>query len=124
MEWQYLSKEYQKQFWATNKNARGGAVALIYPTTTTVLADVLGVPFQVALVIGFCAASIPFNPATVSNDRLAGSGRFPSGLQPFATNIAGGGDPAAGTGRCRRVAPTPATAAFGDSFDSRLGDQV
>jgi putative flippase GtrA len=33
----------------------GGAVALVYLTTTTVLADVVGVPFQVALAIGFCA---------------------------------------------------------------------
>jgi putative flippase GtrA len=32
----------------------GSAVALVYLTTTTVLAGVLGVPFQVALAIGFC----------------------------------------------------------------------
>jgi putative flippase GtrA len=33
----------------------GSVVALVYLTTTTVLAGVLGVPFQVALAIGFCA---------------------------------------------------------------------
>jgi putative flippase GtrA len=32
----------------------GGTVALIYLTTTTVLADVVGLPFQAALAIGFC----------------------------------------------------------------------
>ena len=32
----------------------GGIVALVYLTTTTVLADVFGLPFQVALAIGFC----------------------------------------------------------------------
>ena len=33
----------------------GGIVALVYLTTTTVLAEVFGVPFQAALAIGFCA---------------------------------------------------------------------
>jgi putative flippase GtrA len=32
----------------------GGTVMVVYLTTTTVLADVAGLPFQVALVIGFC----------------------------------------------------------------------
>lgn len=32
----------------------GGIVALIYLITTTVLADIVGLPFQVALAIGFC----------------------------------------------------------------------
>jgi putative flippase GtrA len=32
----------------------GGTVALIYLATTTVLADVAGMPFQAALAIGFC----------------------------------------------------------------------
>lgn len=32
----------------------GGTVALVYLTTTTVLADVVGMPFQAALAIGFC----------------------------------------------------------------------
>lgn len=32
----------------------GGTVALIYLGTTTVLADVVGMPFQAALAIGFC----------------------------------------------------------------------
>ena len=31
-----------------------------------------------------------FDPAAVEDDRLAGSSSFPPGLQPFATNIAGG----------------------------------
>jgi putative flippase GtrA len=34
----------------------GGVVALVYLTTTTVLADVFAVPFQRALLIGFLAA--------------------------------------------------------------------
>ncbi len=34
----------------------GCAVALVYLTTTTVLADVLGLPFQIALVVGFVTA--------------------------------------------------------------------
>jgi hypothetical protein len=35
--------------------------------------------------------TITFNPSTLVNtDRLAGSGVFPPGLQPFATNISGG----------------------------------
>jgi putative flippase GtrA len=34
----------------------GGLVAIVYLTTTTVLADVVGLPFQAALVIGFCLA--------------------------------------------------------------------
>jgi putative flippase GtrA len=33
----------------------GGTVALVYLLTTTVLAEVVGVPFQAALAIGFCA---------------------------------------------------------------------
>jgi putative flippase GtrA len=33
----------------------GGTVALVYLTTTTVLAEVFGVPFQAALAIGFSA---------------------------------------------------------------------
>jgi putative flippase GtrA len=32
----------------------GGAAAVCYLGTTTVLADVVGFPFQVALVVGFC----------------------------------------------------------------------
>lgn len=32
----------------------GGVVALVYLVTTTVLADVVGLPFQVALAIGLC----------------------------------------------------------------------
>jgi putative flippase GtrA len=31
----------------------GGVVAIVYPATTTVLADVVGLPFQAALAIGF-----------------------------------------------------------------------
>ncbi|MGO9761771.1 MAG: GtrA family protein [Solirubrobacteraceae bacterium] len=34
----------------------GGLVALVYLLTTTALAVVAGVPFQIALVIGFCVA--------------------------------------------------------------------
>ncbi len=34
----------------------GGTVALLYLTVTTVLADVVGLPFQVALVLGFSAS--------------------------------------------------------------------
>jgi putative flippase GtrA len=34
----------------------GGTVALVYLGTTTVLADVVGMPFQAALAIGFCLA--------------------------------------------------------------------
>jgi putative flippase GtrA len=34
----------------------GGVVALVYLTATTVLADVVGLPFEVALAIGFCIA--------------------------------------------------------------------
>jgi putative flippase GtrA len=36
----------------------GGTVALVYLTTTIVLAEVVGVPFQVALAIGFCVGLI------------------------------------------------------------------
>jgi putative flippase GtrA len=32
----------------------GGIVAVTYPATTLLLADVVGLPFQVALAIGFC----------------------------------------------------------------------
>jgi putative flippase GtrA len=32
----------------------GGTVALVYLSTTTILADVFGIPFQAALAIGFC----------------------------------------------------------------------
>jgi len=32
----------------------GGTVMVVYLTTTTVLADLVGLPFQLALVIGFC----------------------------------------------------------------------
>jgi putative flippase GtrA len=32
----------------------GGSVMVVYLTTTTVLADLVGLPFQLALVIGFC----------------------------------------------------------------------
>jgi putative flippase GtrA len=32
----------------------GGSVMVVYLTTTTVLANVVGLPFQLALVIGFC----------------------------------------------------------------------
>ncbi len=35
-------------------------------------------------------AEFTFYPAAVEDDRLAGSASFPPGLQPFATNIAGG----------------------------------
>jgi putative flippase GtrA len=34
----------------------GGTVAVVYLTTTTVLAEVLGLAFQAALAIGFCVA--------------------------------------------------------------------
>jgi putative flippase GtrA len=34
----------------------GGTVMVVYLTTTTVLAEVFGVPFQAALAIGFCVA--------------------------------------------------------------------
>ena len=34
----------------------GGTVMLVYLTTTIVLADVFGLPFQAALAIGFCVA--------------------------------------------------------------------
>ena len=34
----------------------GGIVVVVYVTTTTVLADVVGLPFQVALAIGFAVA--------------------------------------------------------------------
>ncbi|HEY5286822.1 MAG TPA: GtrA family protein [Solirubrobacteraceae bacterium] len=36
----------------------GGAVALVYLGATTILADVVGLPFQVALAIGFCLALV------------------------------------------------------------------
>jgi putative flippase GtrA len=36
----------------------GGTVAGVYVITTTLLADVVGVPFQVALAIGFCVALV------------------------------------------------------------------
>ena len=36
--------------------ASGGAVALVYIATTTLLAEVLGVPFEVSLAIGFSLA--------------------------------------------------------------------
>lgn len=36
----------------------GGTVMLVYLTTTTVLADVVGLPFQVALAVGFCVGLI------------------------------------------------------------------
>jgi putative flippase GtrA len=36
----------------------GGAVALIYLATTTILAEIFSVPFQLALVIGFVTAVI------------------------------------------------------------------
>jgi putative flippase GtrA len=36
----------------------GGTVALVYLTSTTVLADVVGLPFQAALAIGFCLGLI------------------------------------------------------------------
>ena len=36
----------------------GGLVALVYLTTTTVLAEVAGLPFQAALIIGFCLALV------------------------------------------------------------------
>jgi putative flippase GtrA len=36
----------------------GGTVALIYLTTTIVLADIVGLPFQLALVIGFCVGLV------------------------------------------------------------------
>jgi putative flippase GtrA len=36
----------------------GGTVAFVYLTTTTVLADVVGLPFQVALAIGFSVGLI------------------------------------------------------------------
>jgi len=34
----------------------GGTVALVYLATTTLLAEVAGMPFQAALAIGFCVA--------------------------------------------------------------------
>ena len=36
----------------------GGIVALVYLTTTTMLAEVVGLPFQAALAIGFCAGLV------------------------------------------------------------------
>jgi putative flippase GtrA len=36
----------------------GGLVALIYLTTTTVLSAVVGLPFQLALAVGFCTALV------------------------------------------------------------------
>lgn len=36
----------------------GGTVALVYLATTTVLAEVVGLPFQVALAIGFCVGLV------------------------------------------------------------------
>jgi putative flippase GtrA len=36
----------------------GGTVALVYLTTTIVLAEVIGVPFQIALAIGFCVGLV------------------------------------------------------------------
>jgi putative flippase GtrA len=36
----------------------GGTVALVYLTTTTVLAEVAGMPFQAALAIGFCVGLV------------------------------------------------------------------
>jgi putative flippase GtrA len=36
----------------------GGTVALVYLVTTTILADVVGLPFQVALAIGFCVGIV------------------------------------------------------------------
>jgi putative flippase GtrA len=36
----------------------GGTVALVYLTLTLVLADIVGLPFQAALAIGFCIATI------------------------------------------------------------------
>jgi putative flippase GtrA len=36
----------------------GGTVALVYLTVTTVLAEVVGLPFQAALAIGFCVALV------------------------------------------------------------------
>jgi putative flippase GtrA len=36
----------------------GGTVAVVYLTTTTVLSAVVGLPFQAALVIGFCAGLV------------------------------------------------------------------
>lgn len=36
----------------------GGSVALVYLVTTTVLAEVVGMPFQAALAIGFCVGLV------------------------------------------------------------------
>ncbi|MGO9322624.1 MAG: GtrA family protein [Solirubrobacteraceae bacterium] len=36
----------------------GGIVALVYLTTTTILAEGVGMPFQAALAIGFCVAVV------------------------------------------------------------------
>ncbi len=36
----------------------GGTVALVYLATTTLLAEVVGLPFQVALAIGFCVGLV------------------------------------------------------------------
>jgi putative flippase GtrA len=36
----------------------GGTVAVVYLSTTTVLAEVVGLPFQAALAIGFCVALV------------------------------------------------------------------
>jgi putative flippase GtrA len=35
----------------------GGTVALVYLTSTTLLADVVGLPFELALIIGFCVGT-------------------------------------------------------------------
>ena len=36
----------------------GATVAVVYLSTTTVLAEVVGLPFQIALAIGFCVALV------------------------------------------------------------------
>lgn len=36
----------------------GGTVAVVYVGTTTLLADAVGMPFQIALAIGFCVALV------------------------------------------------------------------
>ncbi|HWZ90550.1 MAG TPA: hypothetical protein VNW92_16920, partial [Polyangiaceae bacterium] len=36
------------------------------------------------------STTVTFDPATLGDDRLSGSGKFPPGVQPFATNISGG----------------------------------
>ncbi len=45
---------------------------------------------DLSLPIVATGTTVTFDPTALGGDRLAGSGRFPPGTQPFATNIAGG----------------------------------